>query len=90
MATINAHLDLRQASLMRRLLATGRPVIGIAVCNPYDLAAFPDLKTYLATYEYTQPALSMAAGALFGAFAPQGRLPVNLPLVHSSVEANQG
>lgn len=88
MATINAHLDARQASLMRRLLATGRPVIGIAVCNPYDLAAFPDLKTYLATYEYTQPALSMAAGALFGAFAPQGRLPVNLSLVHASVEAN--
>ncbi|HLZ22082.1 MAG TPA: glycoside hydrolase family 3 N-terminal domain-containing protein [Ktedonobacterales bacterium] len=78
MATINAHLDPPQASLMRRLLATARPVIGIAVCNPYDVAVVPDLKTYLATYEYTEPALSMAAGALFGAFEPQGRLPVTL------------
>ncbi|MGH2517194.1 MAG: glycoside hydrolase family 3 C-terminal domain-containing protein [Ktedonobacterales bacterium] len=84
-ATINAHLDGRQASLMRRLLATGRPVVGIAVCNPYDLAVFPELRTYLATYEYTQPALAAVAGALFGAFEPAGRLPVSLttPVISS-------
>lgn len=77
--TINAHLDPGQAGLMRRLLDTGRPVIGIAACNPYDLAVFPDLKTYLATYEYTQPALAAVADALCGGFAPQGQLPVSLP-----------
>lgn len=80
MATINAHLDPPQAHLMRRLLASGRPVIGIAVCNPYDLAVFPELQTYLATYEYTQPALAAAVGALFGDFMPQGHLPVSVPL----------
>jgi len=64
---------------MRRLLASGRPIIGIAACNPYDLAAFPAAPTALATYEYTQPALSAAADALFGAFTPVGRLPVSLP-----------
>ncbi len=78
-ATINAHLDPPQARLMRRLLATDRPIIGIAACNPYDLAAFPALQTALATYEYTKPALSAAAGVLFGDFTPVGRLPVSLP-----------
>ncbi|HEY7848509.1 MAG TPA: glycoside hydrolase family 3 N-terminal domain-containing protein, partial [Ktedonobacterales bacterium] len=79
MATINAHLDPPQARLMRRLIASGRPVIGVAACNPYDLAAFPALQTALATYEYTQPALRAAVGALFGDFTPSGRLPVSLP-----------
>jgi beta-N-acetylhexosaminidase len=77
-ATINAHLDPRQSDLMRRLIATGRPIITIAACNPYDLADAPAAPTALATYEYTQPALVAAASALFGEFAPQGRLPVSL------------
>jgi beta-N-acetylhexosaminidase len=85
-ATINAHLDPPQRRLMRRLLASGRPIIGIAACNPYDLAAFPALQTALATYEYTQPALSAAAAALFGASVPTGRLPVSL--FSSAVDAS--
>jgi beta-N-acetylhexosaminidase len=89
LVTINAHLDPRQAVLMRRLLATGRPAIGIAACNPYDPAALPGLKTYLATYEYTQPALSAAAEALFGAFDLQGRLPVSLPILAPITESSQ-
>jgi beta-N-acetylhexosaminidase len=85
-ATINAHLDPPQMRLMRRLLASGRPIIGIAACNPYDLAAFPAVQTALATYEYTQPALSAAADVLFGANVPTGRLPVSLfsPAVDAS------
>ncbi|HZC06654.1 MAG TPA: glycoside hydrolase family 3 N-terminal domain-containing protein [Ktedonobacterales bacterium] len=78
-ATINAHLDPTQRDLMRRLIATGQPLIGIAVCNPYDLGLFPELRTALATYDYIQPALRAAADALFGAFTPEGRLPVSLP-----------
>ena len=85
MATLNAHLDERQSGLMRRLLETGRPIIGIAVCNPYDLAAFPELRTFLATYEYTEPALSTVVGVIFGATQPRGRLPVSLPGSSSSV-----
>ena len=76
--TINGHLDQRQIHLMRRLIATGRPTVGIVADDPYDLAALPTLRTALATYEYTRPALSAAARALFGALTPQGRLPVSL------------
>ncbi len=85
-ATINAHLDPRQADLVRSLIATGRPIIGIAACNPYDVAAFPAAPTWLATYEYTQPALAAAAAAIFGAFTPTGRLPVSLASADASAE----
>jgi beta-N-acetylhexosaminidase len=79
MATLNAHLDRLQAELMRELLQTGRPVIGIAVGNPYDLLAFPQLHSYLVTYEYTKPALAAAVRVLFGEIQPNGHLPVSLP-----------
>src|SRR5690348_10652752 len=65
-ATVNAHLDEEQANAVRFLIDSRRRVIGIAVRNPYDLQAFPQLKTFIATYEYTRPALSAAARVIFG------------------------
>ena len=78
MATMNANLDQQQATFMRDCLASGKRVIGIGVGNPYDLLAFPQLRTYLATYEYTVPAIDAAARVLFGKVEPQGHLPVTL------------
>ncbi len=77
-ATVNAHLDEGQANAVRFLIAEGRRVIGIAVRNPYDLQAFPQLRTYLATYEYTRPALAAAARVIFGEREAQGWLPVSV------------
>jgi len=77
--TVNAYLDAAQGKVVRQLLQSGHQVIGIAVYNPYDLLAFPQLGTYLVTYECTPPALIAAVRALFGEFQPQGRLPVSLP-----------
>jgi beta-N-acetylhexosaminidase len=78
-ATVNAHLDERQAELVRRLVASERRIIVMAVRNPYDLQAFPQLRTYLVTYEYTRPALVAAARVLFGEKQAQGHLPVTIP-----------
>lgn len=78
LVTANAHLDAHQAELMRRLLQAERRVIGLAVYNPYDLLAFPSLRTYLVTYEYTPPALAAAVRVLFGDQPACGRLPVSL------------
>lgn len=78
-ATINANLDAQQAELMQYLLNAGRTVIGIATYNPYDLLAFPELGTYLVTYENTPPALAAAVRVLFGEVKPRGHLPVSLP-----------
>ena len=76
--TVNAHLDEGQAKLVRYLISSGRSVVGIAVRNPYDLLAFPQLRTYLVTYEYTRPALVAAVRVLFGENQAQGHLPVEL------------
>ncbi len=78
-ATVNAHLDERQAALVRYLLGSGRRVIGIALRNPYDLQAFPELRTYLVTYEYTRQALVAAVRVLFGESQAQGKVPVSIP-----------
>ena len=81
-ATVNAHLDERQAELVRYLISSGRRMIGIAVRNPYDLQAFPQLRTYLVTYEYTRPALVAAVRVLFGERQARGHLPVDIPGLH--------
>jgi len=78
-ATVNAHLDVGQAALVRSLVASKRRTIVIAVRNPYDLAAFPQARTVLATYEYTQPALVAATRVIFGKSEAQGHLPVHIP-----------
>lgn len=77
--TANANLDAYQGQLVRQLLSTGRPIIGIAAYNPYDLLAFPELGTYLVTYEYTEPAFAAAVRVLFGEIQARGHLPVSLP-----------
>lgn len=82
-ATVNAHLDEGQAELVRHLVASGRRIIGIAVRNPYDLLAFPRLRTYLVTYEYTRPALTAAVRIIFGQRQAQGHLPVSIPLAEN-------
>ncbi len=81
-ATVNAHLDEQQAELVRHLLLSGRRVIAIAVRNPYDLLAFPELRTYLATYEFSRPALVAAVRVLFGESQAQGHLPVTIPALN--------
>jgi beta-N-acetylhexosaminidase len=85
-ATINAHLDQRQSDLVKHILQSGKPTIGLATCDPYDLSAFPELGTYLATYEYTVPALAAAVEVLFGEAVAGGHLPVTIPGMASNDE----
>ena len=77
--TMDAYTNNAQRTLMQRLAQSGQPVIDIAVHNPYDLMACPQLRTYLVTYEYTRPALAAAVRVLFGDIEPKGHLPVSLP-----------
>ncbi|MFB4315972.1 glycoside hydrolase family 3 protein [Actinomadura sp. 21ATH] len=68
-----------QMNLVRALVATGKPVVVIAARDPYDIAYFPEARTYLATFSHTAEALRSAARALFGEIEPAGRLPVPIP-----------
>jgi beta-N-acetylhexosaminidase len=80
--TLNLHRDQAQQRIMqglvRRVVAAGKRVIGLAICDPYDASSLPEVGTYLATYDYSPPALESAASVLFGAEPPRGHAPVTL------------
>ncbi|ROP39006.1 glycoside hydrolase family 3 protein [Saccharothrix texasensis] len=67
-----------QQTLLTSLLATGKPVIAVAVQNPYDVAhtAAP---TWLATYSYGAVSMEALARVITGEVGPVGKLPVEVP-----------
>lgn len=68
-----------QQRLVAALLGTGKPVVVVAVRDPYDIAYLPGVTTYLATYSYTRAAMDALVRALHGELSPSGRLPVTIP-----------
>ncbi|MEU7996497.1 glycoside hydrolase family 3 protein [Micromonospora sp. NPDC049060] len=68
-----------QRRLVAALLGTGKPVVVVAVRDPYDVAYLPGVTTYLATYSYTRAAMDALVRALHGELSPRGRLPVTIP-----------
>ena len=65
--------------LVQNLLATKKPVIFVAMGNPYLLRNFPDVAAYLATYSTVPPSEIAAVKALFGEISIGGKLPVSIP-----------
>ncbi|CAM5585379.1 glycoside hydrolase family 3 protein [Streptomyces canus] len=65
-----------QKTLVEQLVATGTPVVAVAIRNPYDVARLPTVPAYLATYSWTDVELRAAARVIAGKAAPRGRLPV--------------
>ncbi|MGY5047236.1 glycoside hydrolase family 3 protein [Streptomyces sp. 900105755] len=74
--TYNVTAGSGQQRLVERLVATGVPVVAVAVRNPYDVAQLPFVKAYLATYSWTDVELRAAARVIAGEVAPRGSLPV--------------
>ncbi|OSZ55391.1 beta-N-acetylhexosaminidase [Streptomyces pharetrae CZA14] len=75
-ATYNVTATSSQRTLVERLLATGRPVVAVAVRNPYDAARLPGVRAYLATYSWTDVEVRAAARVIAGEAEPRGKLPV--------------
>jgi len=75
--TVNAASE--QADLVRALIATGKPVVTVALRTPYDLARYPEARTHLCTYSGHQPSLTTLAGYLFNGADDFGTLPVTIP-----------
>lgn len=68
------------AGVIRELHARfGARLIVVGLGNPYELARFPDVDTYLATYGPDPASLRAAARVLTGELTPAGRLPVTIP-----------
>ncbi|MEO6999999.1 MAG: glycoside hydrolase family 3 protein [Terracoccus sp.] len=75
-----------QQKLVHALLATGRPVVVVAVRDPYDIAYFTDAPTYLATYSYSPVAIEAVARVITGEVAPTAKLPVDIPVAGAPTE----
>ncbi len=69
-----------QQRLVKALVATGVPVVVVAVRDPYDIAYLPGVRTYLATYSYSPVAIEAAARVIVGEVGPTGTLPVDVPV----------
>ncbi|MFE1765263.1 glycoside hydrolase family 3 protein [Streptomyces angustmyceticus] len=78
-ATYNVTADSRQRALVAALLATGKPVVQLAVRNPYDIAQLDGVRAALASYSWTDVELRAAARVIAGRRNPAGRLPVAIP-----------
>ncbi|MFF4756990.1 glycoside hydrolase family 3 protein [Streptomyces sp. NPDC001292] len=74
--TYNVTASSSQRTLVERLVATGRPVIAVAIRNPYDIAQLPTVPAYLAAYSWTDVELRAAARVIAGQVRPRGKLPV--------------
>ena len=76
--TISTTAGSPQAELARALVATGRPVVTVALRTPWDLAAYPEAGTHVCTYSILPESMIALAAALFGRAPFPGRLPVRL------------
>ncbi|MET9980091.1 glycoside hydrolase family 3 protein [Streptomyces microflavus] len=77
-ATYNITAGSTQRTLVDALVATGVPVVAVAMRNPYDAAHLTGrgLAAVLATYSWTDVELRAAARVIAGRADPEGRLPV--------------
>ena len=76
--TYRASKDRGQRDLVAGLRATGRPVLVVALGDPYDIAYLEGIDSYLATYSSTSVAVGSAVRVITGTVAAGGRLPVDI------------
>ncbi|MGW7289377.1 glycoside hydrolase family 3 protein [Streptomyces sp. NPDC054847] len=74
--TYNVSATSSQRTLVARLVATGVPVVALAIRNPYDIARLDGVAAALAAYSWTDVELRAAVRVIAGHADPQGRLPV--------------
>ncbi|MFD4374767.1 glycoside hydrolase family 3 protein [Streptomyces sp. NPDC058486] len=74
--TYNLSATSPQRTLVARLVATGVPVVTVAIRNPYDVARTSGQRAALAAYSWTDVELRAAVRVLAGRARPRGRLPV--------------
>lgn len=78
-ATADAGLAQGQVVLVRKIAATGLPLVVAALRTPYELALFPEVTTFVAAYSCQPVTLEALAGLLWGEYRPTGKLPVSIP-----------
>jgi beta-N-acetylhexosaminidase len=78
-ATYNSAFSPDQVLMVKQLARlVGKRLVVVAVRNPFDLNDFPEVSTYLCSYEDKPLAMRSTAKVLLGILPPQGRLPVSV------------
>jgi len=75
--SFNAIHNPYQIKIIKKLHAINIPFIVLSV-NPYDLQVFPEVSTFLTTYDYSPFNLQVASEIIVGKYKAQGILPVTL------------
>ncbi len=77
--TIDAIRQPAQIELVRAVVASGRPIVAVALRTPWDVALYPADAAAVCTYSILPDSLEALAAALAGAVPFAGRLPVPVP-----------
>lgn len=76
--TYNGHLNPGQKELVNSLAGLAKPMVVIALRNPYDLEKLPENVAGIAAWEYSDTTMRLLADVLRGKLVPTGELPVAL------------
>ncbi len=74
----NGHLKSKQKQLLQELIALQKPIVLMALRNPYDIGEFPEIETCLALYDYHRASIVAGIQVLMGDIQAVGRLPVTM------------
>jgi beta-N-acetylhexosaminidase len=78
--SFNAIHNPYQVKIIRKIQTLSIPFIVLAICNPYDLQVFPEVSTFLTTYDYSPFNLQLASKVIVGKHKAQGVLPITLKI----------
>lgn len=70
----------QQVEVVRKLQASGKSLIVLALRNPYDLLTFPEVSTFLTTYDFSPANLRVVSEIITGEYEARGVLPITLKL----------
>jgi len=65
--------------MLDALFASGKPVVLVALGNPYMVRSFPKAAAFLLTFSTVPLSETAAVKALFGEIPIRGHLPVSIP-----------
>lgn len=74
----NAHLTPEQIDFAKALALLGKPLIVVALRNPYDYNALPEATSFLCTYSYRPLSLKALAAVLTARAEALGTIPVKV------------
>ncbi len=78
LGTYNGHIKRGQMTLLKALADLGKPMVVVALRNPYDLDELPEGVCGILAYEYKLASLEKVVEVLKGELIPTGKLDIKL------------